>query len=219
MADLKTNYVDDVLDTSVNGKRKYNMIQNADGTVSFDDVTTYTQNGDLFGAKDVNDTNTAVNELNENLTAFDVDTQTYSTETFKFAKSGEDLGMLDEEGNFMAFGGSGKIYYIGEVTADSNFDATFDLKNISDVDYTKLTIRNFIVSASSCDGIDLVYGFDAHTSGNSISQEYDASTGILTVKNCGQILSLHSTNTNQTMTAKQPFKCKAYVTLCDIIFR
>lgn len=69
MAVLKTNYVDDVLDTSVNEKRKYNMIQNADGTVSFDDVTTYTQNGDSFGAKDVNDTNTAVNELNNNLIA------------------------------------------------------------------------------------------------------------------------------------------------------
>lgn len=67
MADLKTNYVDDVLDTSVNVKRKYNMIQNADGTVSFDDVTTYTQNGDSFGAKDINDTNAAVNELNSNL--------------------------------------------------------------------------------------------------------------------------------------------------------
>lgn len=67
MADLKTNYVDDVLDTSVNVKRKYRMIQNAGGTVSFDDVTTYTQNGDSFGAKDINDTNAAVNELNSNL--------------------------------------------------------------------------------------------------------------------------------------------------------
>ena len=67
MADLKTNYVDDVLDASVNEKRKYNMIQNADGTVSFVDVTTYTQNGDSFGAKDINDTNAAVNELNSNL--------------------------------------------------------------------------------------------------------------------------------------------------------
>ena len=72
MADLKTNYVDDVLDASVNDKRKYNMIQNADGTVSFDDVTAYTQNGDSFGAKDVNDTNTAVNVLNENLDKLNV---------------------------------------------------------------------------------------------------------------------------------------------------
>lgn len=43
------------------------MVQNADGTFSFDDVTTYMQNGDTFGAKDINDTNTAVNELNNNL--------------------------------------------------------------------------------------------------------------------------------------------------------
>ena len=67
MADLKTNYKDDVLDTSVNEKRKYNMIQNADGTVSFEDVTTYSQIGDNFGAVDINATNEKVNEVNSNL--------------------------------------------------------------------------------------------------------------------------------------------------------
>lgn len=64
MADLKTNYVDDKLDTSKNQLRKYNMITNDDGTVSFVDVTTYTTQGTSFGAKDVNDTNAAINELN-----------------------------------------------------------------------------------------------------------------------------------------------------------
>ena len=87
MADLKTNYVDDVLDASVNEKRKYNMIQNADGTVSVDDVTTYMQNGDSFGAKDVNDTNTAVNELNNNLT-------TTSNEPFRFDKQDSKYGYI-----------------------------------------------------------------------------------------------------------------------------
>lgn len=46
MADLKTNYKDDVLDTSKNEKRKFRMIQNDDGTVSFEDATEYTQEGD-----------------------------------------------------------------------------------------------------------------------------------------------------------------------------
>lgn len=64
MADLKTNYVDDKLDTSKNQLRKYNMTTNDDGTVSFVDVTTYTTQGTSFGAKDVNDTNAAINELN-----------------------------------------------------------------------------------------------------------------------------------------------------------
>ena len=66
MADLKTTYQDDVLDTSVNEKRKYNMIQNADGTVSFEDVTTYSQIGDIFGAADINATNAKINEVNSN---------------------------------------------------------------------------------------------------------------------------------------------------------
>lgn len=54
MADLKTDYKDDVLDTSVNEKRKYRMITNDDGTVSFEDVTDYLQVGDSFGSADVN---------------------------------------------------------------------------------------------------------------------------------------------------------------------
>lgn len=64
MADLKTNYVDDVLDSSKNQLRKYQQIQNDDGTVSFVDVTEYSTTGTSFGAKDINDTNAAVNELN-----------------------------------------------------------------------------------------------------------------------------------------------------------
>lgn len=62
MADLKTNYKDDVL---VSGQqRKYNMIQNSDGTVSFVDVSSYAQYGDVLTADDFNKTNAAVNALN-----------------------------------------------------------------------------------------------------------------------------------------------------------
>lgn len=68
MADLKTTYKDDVLNTSANEKRKYNMITNEDGTVSLVDVTDYSQVGDSFGAADINATNKKVNELNTNLT-------------------------------------------------------------------------------------------------------------------------------------------------------
>lgn len=62
MADLKTNYKDDVL---VSGQqRKYNMIQNSDGTVSFVDVSSYAQYGDVLTADDFNQTNAAVNAVN-----------------------------------------------------------------------------------------------------------------------------------------------------------
>ena len=53
---LKTDYKDAMFQ----GNRKYQMIQNEDGTVSFEDVTEYTQEGDSFGAKDINDINTEV---------------------------------------------------------------------------------------------------------------------------------------------------------------
>ena len=62
MADLKTNYVDDVLDSEKNQLRKYQMIYNDDGTVSFVDVTTYSQVGDNFSAIDINSTNIKVNQ-------------------------------------------------------------------------------------------------------------------------------------------------------------
>lgn len=58
---LKTDYKDDVLDTSVNTKRKYRMIQNDDGTVSFEDVTEYIQEGDSYGASEINMYNSIAN--------------------------------------------------------------------------------------------------------------------------------------------------------------
>ena len=58
---LSTNFKDDVI--SDGGLRKYNMIQNSDGTVSFEDVTGYSQVGSSYGAKEVNEERSAINEL------------------------------------------------------------------------------------------------------------------------------------------------------------
>lgn len=60
-ANLPVNFKDDILKENMNGKRRFNMIQNSDGTVSFEDVTEYTQVGSTFGAAQINATNTAVN--------------------------------------------------------------------------------------------------------------------------------------------------------------
>ena len=59
---LPTNFVDDILATSMGGKRRFNLIQNDDGTYSLEDVTDYTQTGSDFGAGQMNATNQAVNE-------------------------------------------------------------------------------------------------------------------------------------------------------------
>lgn len=60
---LPVNFKDDVIDTSVSDKRRYNIIDNSDGTKSLEDVTTYEQIGSDFGAEQVNQTNGTVNEL------------------------------------------------------------------------------------------------------------------------------------------------------------
>ena len=62
---LPTDFKDDVLAESMSGKRRYRIIQNADGTVSLDDVTDYEQVGSVFGAKQVNDMSSAVNSIED----------------------------------------------------------------------------------------------------------------------------------------------------------
>lgn len=56
---LKTDYKDAMFD----GQRRYRMIPNEDGTYCLPDETTYTQEGDKFGANDINATNLEVNRL------------------------------------------------------------------------------------------------------------------------------------------------------------
>ncbi len=57
---LPTNYTDAVW----NGLRKYTEVNNSDGTVSFRDVTTYTQKeNSFFGARDANRMNEALNYI------------------------------------------------------------------------------------------------------------------------------------------------------------
>ena len=60
---LPVNFQDDIIDTSVTDKRRYNFIENSDGTKSLEDVTTYFQIGTDYGAKEINAQNQAINDL------------------------------------------------------------------------------------------------------------------------------------------------------------
>lgn len=60
---LKTNYKTDAWE----GKRKYLLTENEDGTVSLNDVTAYVVVGDVFNGYDINATNTQVNENTQGL--------------------------------------------------------------------------------------------------------------------------------------------------------
>lgn len=59
---LPVNFQDDIMNSSMNGKRRYKMINNSDDTISLEDATTYDQVGSNFGAGQINQTNQAINE-------------------------------------------------------------------------------------------------------------------------------------------------------------
>ena len=64
---LKTNFTDDILAESMNGKRQYNVTENSNGTKSLEDVTDYQSIGSTFSAKDMNETNAAVNHAYDDM--------------------------------------------------------------------------------------------------------------------------------------------------------
>lgn len=64
---LKTNFTDDILAESMNGKRQYNVTENSNGTKSLEDVTDYQSVGSTFSAKDMNETNSAVNQAYDDM--------------------------------------------------------------------------------------------------------------------------------------------------------
>lgn len=67
---LRTDHKDDILDLTQNTQRKYRMITNDDGTVSFVDMTVYSQVGDSFGAAELNEIANVVNSGSGNIDYF-----------------------------------------------------------------------------------------------------------------------------------------------------
>lgn len=60
---LPVNFQDDIIDTAINDKRRYRLEENADGTISLEDVTTYKVVGSYYGMEQTNATNGTVNQL------------------------------------------------------------------------------------------------------------------------------------------------------------
>lgn len=59
---LRTDFKDSVLKDTT-GNKKYKMTNNSDNTVSFVDVTEYSQEGSNYGAKEVNEEREAINSV------------------------------------------------------------------------------------------------------------------------------------------------------------
>ena len=135
MANLKTNYKDDVLNTEVNERRKYQMIQNDDGTVSFVDVTDYSQVGDSFGALDINATNEKCNEINNSLGSINSNlTNLIDYDTVEVKLNSMGVSVIPSKTGYVPFfatvnnegitNGIAKVYYSNGTWAVKVYDAT-----------------------------------------------------------------------------------------------
>lgn len=62
---LPTNFQDDIITSDMGGMRRYKKKYNSDGTVSFEDVTTYMQVGGDYRASNANATCEAINSAQD----------------------------------------------------------------------------------------------------------------------------------------------------------
>lgn len=76
---LKTNYVDDALNTSVNTNVRFIETDNGDGTISLQDATAYTTLGDQLSASVLNGIGTVVNAIGAQVTTNVSDISTNAT--------------------------------------------------------------------------------------------------------------------------------------------
>lgn len=131
MDELRTDYKDRLLDTSVNTERKFNLVDQ-DGNViasgvSLRDITQYSQAGDTFGAADINKITEKINEQNSNLTQnvlcdyIDLADYTSLSNAFIFPEDGYLYleNHIDTKGRGMLYDANGEHgMRIGAQTAD-----------------------------------------------------------------------------------------------------
>lgn len=99
---LKTDYKDDIFP----GARRYDLVKNEDGTVSFTDKTDYTQEGDKFGAGEINAICQEINETKKSvgdgkkLVAEAITAKGQATDTdAEFAVMAENIGRIETGAN------------------------------------------------------------------------------------------------------------------------
>lgn len=152
MADLRTDYKDDLLDTSVNTQRKYRQVDNGDGTVSFVDETVYAQNGDTFGASEVNQIHAAVNLVNDSLNVrYNEDDDALeilhssggwvAIQTNVYAKTQGTLFNVDYNPfSFADYGSSGAIIGTSSITLSEAYDNICNTLPISLGSFTTINV-------------------------------------------------------------------------------
>lgn len=161
---MATTLPTDYTDATWTGNRKYKMINNSDGTVSFEDVTEYTnKENSFFGASDANAMNAAVNELNTNLAYSAKNISNISGVTAYAYKSGHvvnfyirDFGTAISVGSKIATLPSGWIpsyeFYIRNAVDNANgyLDVTANGEMYLRTALSSITSLSYVLFSGSC---------------------------------------------------------------------
>jgi len=104
MADLRTDYQDDVLDASENTARVYDLVDSNGNVVlagvHLEDKTVYKTKGDDYGAADINEQNGKINELSADLSVIVTASQIGSgTNTFSIPSTRKRLTIITKKSN------------------------------------------------------------------------------------------------------------------------
>ena len=203
---LATDFKDDIMQETMNGKRRYRMVNNTDGTVSFEDATDYEQVGNTFGAGQINATNEAVNQsVDSNKLVKELSTISAITKEgyvpdalavkelnkslvaednlkFRFSTDGEgNYGYLGADDSFIPFKKNVTIIPLA-TTSDSSF--SINVANFYDGDLSELTINNFLCEMKSITSSSSAFLQKGQTPNSyatgSLTKSYDNTTGVFT---------------------------------------
>ena len=158
---LKTNYKDAVLDASENTTRVFDIVDDQGNVISanvhLEEKTVYSENGDKFGARDMNDTNEEINKHTSNLT----DGYGGTDEEFRYGTDGNGergyIVTVNGEDEFRPF----KTKHTETVTPNSRalYDMGIDHKkryiDLSAVPNINTTTRTISAVYTSGNGLDL----------------------------------------------------------------
>lgn len=193
---LPTNFMDDILNESMNGKRRWTITPNDDGTYTLEDATTYDQLGNTFGQAQVNEMNKAINESVDQARVIDdyktlaaVNQNGFVPGAKPVAQLISDLGgcsLEQENGNFYIVGADSVRKKLGS----SGIGGT--LETVAVRDRTVMT-RNYIFNNTG-DYVSLVLNVKTPPNGgnaNSVTV-YGTAIGTSTYKQIQKITTLNA---------------------------
>lgn len=149
---LPVNFKDDIIDTAINEKRRYNIEDNSDGTKSLEDVTIYEQVGSYFGAEQINQTNETVNELIDKTS--NIDNTKDSEKSVLYAESAgvagsatmaesvkNDFILINQQ--TLVFANNICTISDGRITADSLADVYFTSDTINTAEKAVISVETY----------------------------------------------------------------------------